>query len=688
MKQLNCQFRRELLEVHKPQRAMPWAKPGKDDVLVDEKWRICIPADADTVLYNAARDLEDYFAVSMGVFIPVTKTPSEGFQIRYVQDTTLQEREYRILVEEDCITLSGATSRNCARAGYCLEDLMNLNEGPFVKKQDLKKEYLYSPRMVHSGFGLDMYPDNYLKAIAHAGIDAILLFVKGINETPHGFQDFNDIIYRASLYGIDTYCYSRFWNRMYPEGEEAYRFYDNIYGELFRQCPGFKGIIFVGESCEFPSKDPHTAGMLRIDNVGPDGKKLVNKVNPGWYPCYDYPLLFDMLKRVIIKEKPDCDIVMWTYNWGFAAEEPRMALLENMPQGITLQATFEMFMTTQRDGVNIRPDDYATFFVGPGDYFVSEAKKARELGMKLYSMTNTGGLTWDLGVVPYEPGPYQWLKRYQEMRKAHDAWGLCGIMESHHYGWVPSFISDFSKTMFESPDSDPDTVLRAIAKRDFSAEAVETVMEAYRLLSEGQHHLVSSRNEQYGPLRVGPAYPLLLFKKEFVFRSRKGTMFGGNSICNPMYEKPVQPEREANFYAQVDWHRKGIACYDRAADLLESVLDTVHPTKLRNAKKLAGLARFFARSLTTAVNAKLWVIEKEKLSDPDRETVKTAAEKMRQIALQEIENAEATIPLVNFDSRLGYEPSMEYMCDEQHLLDKIEATRTVLETELAEFLNK
>ena len=667
--------------------AMPWAQPGAEDVLVDGRWSICVPADADAVLRNAAEDLADYFAVSMDLCVSVTTEPSREPQIRYVVDTALAEREYRVLVEADGITLAGATGKNCARAGYCLEDLMNFNEGPFVKKQDLRKTYLYSPRMVHSGYGLDMYPDNYLKAIAHAGIDAILLFVKGINETPHGHRDFNDIIHRAALYGIDTYCYSRFWNRMYPEGEEAYRFYDGIYGELFRQCPGFKGIIFVGESCEFPSKDPHTAGMLRIDNVGPDGKKLVNKTNPGWYPCYDYPLLFDLLKGIILKEKPDCDIVMWTYNWGYVAEEPRLALLENMPKGITLQATFDMFMTTQREGVNVRPDDYCTFFPGPGEYFVSEAKKAKELGMKLYSMTNTGGLTWDLGVVPYEPGPYQWLKRYQEMRKAHDHWGLCGIMESHHYGWVPSFISDFSKQMFETPDAEPDAVLRAIAKRDFSEAAVDTVMEAYRLLSEGQHHLVSSRNEQYGPLRVGPAYPLLLFQSGFKFRSRPGTMFGGNAICNPMYAKPPQPEKEANFHAQIRWHRHAVACYDRAAELLESVLDTVHPSKQRNAKKLVCLARFFARSLTTAVNAKLWVIEKEKLSGTDREEVRAAAEKMRQIALQEIQNAEATIPLVNYDSRLGYEPSMDYMCDEIHLLDKIAATRAVLETELSAYLN-
>ena len=137
----------------------------------------------------------------------------------------------------------------------------------------------------------------------------------------------------------------------------------------------------------------------------------------------------------------------------------------------------------------------------------------------------------------------------------------------------------------------------------------------------------------------------------------------------------------------LDIIKKAAALYDRAADLMYGALNTVHPSKRRNAEKIANLARFFARSLTTAVNAKLWVIEKEKLLGPDREEVKAAAARMKQIGLQEIQNAEDTIPLVEFDSRLGYEPSMEYMCDAEHILHKIRATKEVLETELAEYLN-
>ena len=93
-----------------------------------------------------------------------------------------------------------------------------------------------------------------------------------------------------------------------------------------------------------------------------------------------------------------------------------------------------------------RIDDYTLAFTGPGYYFESEAAAAKKKGIRLYSMTNTGGRTWDFGVAPYEPMAQQWIRRYKEMAKAHDEWDLCGIMESHHYGFTPSIITNFQST--------------------------------------------------------------------------------------------------------------------------------------------------------------------------------------------------------------------------------------------------
>lgn len=682
----NYQFREELLQVHRPNRRMDFAKPTEQDVLVNADWVIVLPPTSDPVLVNAAEDLKDYFSVSMNETLSIVSEPVSEHTITYIIDPLLGENKYKLIVEKSNIKLIGFDSKSAARAGYFLEDLMNLNEGPFVAVQETTREYLYSPRMVHSGYGLDLYPLEYLKQMAHAGITSLLLYVHAVNKTSHEEFDFNELIDRAESVGIDVYAYSRIWNRMYPEGEEAEKYYDDLYGHLFRSCPRLKGIVFVGESCEFPSKDEHSSGIIRIENRDENGKKLVDKPNPGWWPCYDYPLLIDMIKKPIRAVRPDADIVFWTYNWGYVEEKYRLELLKTIPTDISLLVTFEMFEDIPVGDVMTRVCDYSLYFEGPGKYFLSEAKLAKERGIRLYAMTNTGGRTWDMGTIPYEPAPYQWLKRYNAMKDCHDKYGLCGTMDSHHYGWYPSFISDFAKWIFEEPDCNPDEILRKIAVRDFSEKCADDVLVAWKLFSEGINNLTSRNADQYGPLRVGPSYPLLLYKNDFVFKSPPGTMHGGNIICYPMYTYSNISERMKKYQTETAMHIKVADLFNQGADLLEATLDKIHNSKVHYAKQEIALARFIANTATTSVHVHEWFLLKQELSSEDSAVRVSAAKKMKEIGEREIQNALDTIPLVNYDSRLGFEPSMRYMTDEEHIWDKIHATRKVLDEELMEFL--
>lgn len=192
-------------------------------------------------------------------------------------------------------------------------------------------------------------------------------------------------------------------NEVYPEGEEGQEFYDHLYGDLFRACPGFKGVVLVGESCEFRSRDDRTSGMMRLENRLPNGERIVkDKPNPGWWPCYDYPQLLTMIQNALKKAKPEAELVLWSYNWGKRPVESRLELIRNLPEGITLEVTFEMFERLEREGVPDKIADYALYFEGPGQYFVSEAEEAKKQGIRLYSMTNTAGATWEIGEAEIE----------------------------------------------------------------------------------------------------------------------------------------------------------------------------------------------------------------------------------------------------------------------------------------------
>lgn len=678
MVERNYQFRERMLEVHKPGRRMSYAQLQKGQIEIDDGWTVYIPHLEDRVLYNAAKDLTDYFTVSMelSLRLQVGGTPAEN-AIIYQIDPTMERNQYRIAVQENRVILSGNSDRAAAQAGYHLEDLMNFAEGPYLDLQDTLKAPLYDTRMAHSGYGLDLYPDQHLSALAHAGFTAILLFVKGYNQTAHCYQDFNDIIYRAAGYGLDVYMYSYLKNDVYPEGEEGKVFYDHLYGDIFRQCPGFKGVILVGESCEFRSRDDRTTQMMRLENILPNGeKKIKDKPNPGWWPCWDYPLLLTMIRDAIHKVKPEAELVLWSYNWGRQPEEPRLELIRNLPENVTLEVTFEMYELLEREGVLDRIADYSLYFEGPGKYFISEAEEAKKLGLRLYSMTNTGGATWDFGVIPYVPAPGQWLRRHQAMRKYHDTCGLVGLMESHHFGVYPSFITDLAKWMYHSPDTPESDILHRLAVRYFSPETADRVLTAWQNFDEGIRHTVTNGNDQYGPYRIGPGYPLLMEKK-YVLPSEPWAMFGGNTICRPNYSYLVNTD---DAYQRIlhEIHYAEIARkhYDQGAQILEDLIPEIPLSKQEDARRLAALGRFMARCVETTLHTKQWRLARE-----EKDYARLVA-----IAEAEIRNAEATLPLVAFDSRLGWEPSMEYMCDPAHIKWKIATTQQVLEEEVKPFI--
>jgi hypothetical protein len=56
----------------------------------------------------------------------------------------------------------------------------------------------------------------------------------------------------------------------------------------------------------------------------------------------------------------------------------------------------------------------------------------------------------------------------------------------------------------------------------------------------------------------------------------------------------------------------------------------------------------------------------------------TILDQIEELAAKEIQNAQEDIPAVEVDSRLGWEPSMEYVCDKWHLEWKIRQVNSAL----------
>lgn len=663
-------FRKRMLEIHKPNIRKTDRIPNDNEFVIENGVIITLPENSGIVVETAAKDLVDYFNISMNMAAMVAKGEFSGAKIRltFAKDTGVDLGDvagymgYKIDTTDDGIDICAFDERGAAQAFYRLEEIMSLRKAPYIEKGTVRNKAMFSPRMVHSGYRLDEFPDEHLSAIAHAGMDAILVFVEDVDVTPYGFLGFNELIYRAEKFGIDAYVYSYLNCEMHPDDEGAEEYFDGLYGKIFKACPKFKGIVLVGESCEFPSKDPNTSGISRHACI--DNDPTVNyhgKPSPGYWPSLDYPQWLNMVKKSIRKYTPDADIVLWSYNWGWAPEEDRIKLIEILPEDVSLLATFEMFHKYSIGNATAVTGDYTIAQPGPGTYFASEAKAAKKRGLRLYTMANTGGLTWDIGVIPYWPTPYQWIKRYKALVEARDNWGLCGIMESHHYGLYPSFISQLTKAAYSDFNKPMEECLKDIIKINFTDDdkEVDVICKALEKLSEGITYHATSNEDQAGPNRIGTAYALCSIqsaykqappahataKSGWYYQPYRSNDAGRSSILATRLPDELRRSKTA------------LKLFKEGAEMLETV-----PNPNEELERLINMVKYICHCEQTIIHTKEWHMRDAKITvETDAKLLNQYLDEMIEIAHAEIKNAKESIQYLEKDSRLGWEPTMEYI---------------------------
>lgn len=673
----NYDFLKRFRQIHKPDRRTVFRAAGADEIMLDESWSIYCGSESSNEIKRAADDLQDYLFVSLGLSLRLTPKIQDKCIVFVNSNTKVKPGAYEIEVAADKIVVNGDDLKGVLRGGIALEDAMNLVEGPYLKIQKQRYEPLLKMRIIHSGCAIDDFPDWQLNAILHAGYTAIDVFVRDIDENAkHEYCNITELIERAESYGLDTILYNYMRCFIHPEDENADKVIDGIYGRLFRTYPKAAGISLVGESLEFPSKDERTTGKRFRESVVdgiPD-----NRPSPGWFPCYDYPLLLTKIVNSIHRVKPDANIVFSTYNWSYLGEKEREEFLAKCPKGLTVNIAYEMQKKKIIDGVKFSVMDYTASAAEPGEYFVSEAEAVRKNGLDIRVCSNTGGNSWDMGAAPYIPVPQLWLKRMRTLQKYAREYKAYYFYEGHHFGWWPNICNDLMKKLYYSPESvvDDEAFLKMLAVRDYGDAEVVKVWD---LWSEALTHITTSNEDQYGPLRTGPSYPFVfqvnitrtLGAKEIPFPCSPKAMMG-NGIIKTLYqsyEAAGQSPGVMRYPIDLKELATLLELWGRGLEMLEKVISRIKDSrKLENAERLFALGKYIFNSVRTVINIKKWyltTLELKSCADP----VKASAllDKLIEIAAVERENVIDTIPYVECDSRLGWEPSMEYVCDKWHL---------------------
>ena len=663
------QFKEELLQIHKKDRRDFSLAVREDEFEVKNGFSIVVPENAGDVTMTAVRDFADYLFTSMKVSAMMSLSAEENC-VKISLNKDIEDASgymgYRITVMDKYITLEGYDERGVMQGLYHLEDLMNIRKAPFLKKGVTKRKALFSPRSTHSPFGMFEYTDAAFSIMSHYGMDTIELWLKDAYTTKRGdFIDLLSLANRAEKYGIDLVVSLYTPHNKHPEEEGAQEYYDKIYGDLFSACPKIKYITIVGESAQFSSRDPKAGKSPHGNNFNeniPTGKP-----SPGWWPCYDYPAWLTLIKNSIDKYSNGAKIIFYTYNWGYTPEEDRIKLIENLPDGIAVQPTWDMFQQ-YRVGDTVQDIvDYSLCLPGPGDYFVSEAKAiSKRKGLKLTVNAQCSGRTWDFGVAPYEPMPGQWIKRYEGMIKAHYDFGLSGVTENIHYGFYPSFILDIEKEAFFSNSRPLGEFLEDILKRDFGENATD-VKRACDLFDEAITHYIPTNEDQYGAFRIGPSYPFWFEPTtastgnipESGRRPNETKAMFGNGIYFPVYNPEITGRNSPTGIRINEEIKQNTIMAELLLKGIE-ILDSCKNPNM-NLQKLSNLVKFIYRTTLTVINIKRHYILKQQFSIVQtHDEAASILDKVEKLIYEEKENVLATIPLVEFDSRLGWEPSMEY----------------------------
>ena len=650
-------FRSRLETVHEPGLRDAALTANPNEFVFRDGSEIAFAGEPSPYMRRAIADFVDFMDVSMGLRLnPQHSTlntqlsTQPGVRI----STGSVEKGYEVEVGAGGVSVRAKDDRQAAQALYHLEDLMGLRRAPFLKRGAERRSPRFSPRMAHSGWGCDQYPDAYLMKLQHTGIDTIILFIEkpGVascnTHTLEGLRlDAAGFIRRMRDFGFDVYVYSQATGFKHPSDPDAPQFFDELYGGISKSCPGAKGYILVDEKCHFPSKDP------RVCQWDPKTRRKVDPKDPrpwpSYFPGYDYLDWVDIVKRSIQRYSPEAEVVFWTYAFVWAPPEPCREFIRKLPKDIPVMATFESGLEHEkRNGLKSRVEDYSIAVTGPGDFFRRQAGEAGATGHKVYTMANCAGLAWDFGTIPYNPCPYQWHRRWQAVNDAQRTWNVQGVMECHHYGVWPSFITELEKEAFTDGGMDFDAHIRLIAARDFGEENVEKVLAAWKGWSDAIVDMSPRGENQYGPFRMGPAYLFNAFQPELTAEDWYGGKF-------PMHVSPYSrgsgSVRDSNYLKkEIELFGWMVERYFAGAAAFREIAASLDGRRREKALRMAYLGEYMGRAVTTAKHVREGTLA-ERAKD---------REKAHELARLEYENTKAAIELMKRDSRLGWEPTMRY----------------------------
>ena len=175
-------------------------------------------------------------------------------------------------------------------------------------------------------------------------------------------------------------------------------------------------------------------------------------------------------------------------------------------------------------------------------------------------------------------------------------------------------------------------------------------------------------------------------RKDIDFPAAPYAHFGGGIVKTfyQPYENENQTPGPLRYPVDLKYLAKMLEIWEKGLAILEAALPKMQGAKRENGERLALLGKFIRNSVITTTNVKKWwLVNTKMVSLSTKEEMLKCMDELQKIADAERANTIDTIPVVEQDSRIGWEPSMEYVCDAWHLnwkLRQLDAMQREMDT--------
>jgi hypothetical protein len=676
------------------------AQPGAQAVVLSGEWQLAVPADASPQLRAAAADFLRFMEACMETPLRMVEIGAgageqpKSICLKVAPAELPVPESYVLEIGPEAVVVRGADASGVQYGLYELEEAMERAGGPFVEPGRISRQPWAETRILRSFFSPfyhnelldeeDYYPGEYLNRLAHHRVNGVWLHLKLRDVVPSAvFPEFGSeaaaslprlrqLVERAGKYGIKVYIYFNeprnfarrdpFWEkyphlRGAPSGSfqddesatyamctsqpEVLEFLEDSCRRLFAEVPGLGGVFLITAS------EHHTHCFSHVRVVG--RKPPYDEVQcPRCRERRPSEVVVEVVRAIakgIHSVAPEAKVMVWNWSWEtLYGREGQEEIIAGLPPDTILMPDFERGDQKTVLGKFLPIDEYALSFIGPSQRFEHARELGQRRGLPVYAKFQFVN-THELANIPYLPLPGVVYEKFARLRKV----GGKGLLGCWIFGNYPCLITDLAGQLYFEPfAADRYAVLRGLAEKYFGAEAATDVLEAWDWFARAWDlYPFYVPLLYYGPHVQGPAFPWFLepIHKPAPPNWRDRQPPGDNLLH-------LIPDQDVLWFDKVmgellrNW-ANGLQALERAFEKI--------PAPRREQYWDYGVARCVYHQMTSLRNTVRFYVERELLlRSQDRQLRRAILARLRDHILAEIANAEACLPYVEADSRLGW----------------------------------